>query len=200
MPELVDPVVPPGRLNRAAQPRINVGDLVLRPWVPADVHALVAAYSDPAIRHWHVRSMTETEASEWVASRSDRWDAETGADWAVSNGDRVVGRVALRAISLAEGWGEAAYWVVPGARGQGVATRALCAMTDWMFDEVGLHRIELVHSVANAASCGVALNAGYTAEGTKRLDVLHHDGWHDMHLHARIAPGARSAPDGSIQR
>lgn len=41
---------------------------------------------------------------------------------------------------------------------------------------------------ANAASCRVALKAGFAAEGTRRSAALHADGWHDMHLHARIAP------------
>jgi len=50
----------------------------------------------------------------------------------------------------------------------------------------GLHRLELTHSVANAASCRVALRAGFVLEGTRRAEGLRTDGWHDMHLPARI--------------
>jgi len=59
-------------------------------------------------------------------------------------------------------------------------------MTAWGF-ALGLHRIELEHSVANDASCRVALKAGYALESTKRSQALHADGWHDIHLHVRIA-------------
>ena len=38
----------------------------------------------------------------------------------------------------------------------------------------------------NPASCRIAENAGYPYEGTRRQQVLHQDGWHDMHLHARL--------------
>jgi RimJ/RimL family protein N-acetyltransferase len=38
----------------------------------------------------------------------------------------------------------------------------------------------------NVASCRVALYAGFAAEGTKRGEARHADGWHDMHLHARL--------------
>ena len=31
-------------------------------------------------------------------------------------------------------------------------------------------------------------NAGFEPEGTLRSAVLHEDGWHDMHLHARLGP------------
>jgi RimJ/RimL family protein N-acetyltransferase len=47
--------------------------------------------------------------------------------------------------------------------------------------------MEINHSTQNPASCRVAEGAGYLAEGVKRSEALHADGWHDMHQHARIA-------------
>jgi RimJ/RimL family protein N-acetyltransferase len=44
------------------------------------------------------------------------------------------------------------------------------------------------HSTVNAASCRVAERAGFALEGTKRSEAWHTDGWHDMHLHAKIQP------------
>ena len=44
-----------------------------------------------------------------------------------------------------------------------------------------------MHSTANAASCRVAEKAGFAPEGVLRQSVRHLDGWHDMHLHARVA-------------
>jgi RimJ/RimL family protein N-acetyltransferase len=80
--------------------------------------------------------------------------------------------------------------VLPGARGRRVASRALSAVTAWSFATLGLHRVEVSHSTANVASCRVAEQAGFAAEGTKRGEALHADGWHDMHLHARLASDA----------
>lgn len=190
MPELVSPVVPAGRLSGQLQPCLTVGELVLRPWLPSDATALVEAYKDPAIQKWHVRSMSEDEAKRWAMSWSERWTEETGAGWAIVVQDTLIGRVGLRTINLAEGVGEAAFWVLPAARGRGIAPRALDAVTAWMFAHVGLHRIELLHSTANRESCRVASKAGYLVEGTKRQHGLHADGWHDMHLHARLRDDA----------
>ena len=77
--------------------------------------------------------------------------------------------------------------MLPPARGRRVAATALHAVTDWLFAELGLHRIELTHSTANPASCRVAELAAFQLEGVKRQEALHPDGWHDMHLHARLA-------------
>ena len=186
MPPLVDPVVPPGSLAGTAQPELDGHGLRLRPWRPDDAPVLVAAYADPQIQQWHARWMTRTEAERWIARAAERWDDEAGAEWAVTAGGVVVGRAGLKRVGLAEGSGEVTYWVAPQSRRRGVASGALDVLSDWAFHDLGLHRLELLHSVRNLASCGVARRAGFAIEGTKREEALHVDGWHDMHLHARL--------------
>ena len=133
------PVVPAGRLREQRQPELHVDELVLRPWRPADAPAVVRAYQDAGIRQWHVRTMSDHEAEEWVATWPERWAAETGAGWAVCDDYGLLARMSLRPLSLAEGLGEVAYWVLPEARGRGVAPRALRAMSTRLFVHVGLH-------------------------------------------------------------
>jgi RimJ/RimL family protein N-acetyltransferase len=186
VPQLTGPVVVPGSLARSCQPVLELEDLVLRPWRAADAPAVAEAYADPGIRQWHVRSMTEDEARTWIDSWPGRWARESGGGWAIADGSGVLGQISLRRLNLPDGLGEVSYWVLPTARGRGVATRALCTLSVWAFEHLRLHRIELAHSTQNSASCHVANNAGYTHEGTKRSEGLHADGWHDMHLHARL--------------
>jgi RimJ/RimL family protein N-acetyltransferase len=186
VPYLVAPFVPPGRMTRLAQPEIDADGVRLRPWRPADRPAVVAAYADPAIRRWHCRSMTDAEARDWIDGWPGRWRAETGAGWAVAGAAGVLGQISLRRLDLAEGLAEVSYWVLPAARGQRVAPRALGALAAWSFTVLGLHRLEAHHSTANPASCRVATGAGFVAEGTRRREARHADGWHDMHGHARL--------------
>jgi RimJ/RimL family protein N-acetyltransferase len=187
MPPLIAPVVPAGALARAPQPVLPAGDLRLRPWAAGDAGALVTAFADPAIQRWHARTVeSRAEAQEMIAGYRRAWPAETGAHWAIT-GPAVLGRCALRTIDLAEGLAEIAYWVTPAARGRGAAARAAAAVTQWALGDLGLHRIELAHAVANTASCRVAQAAGFGYEGTRRSAVLHADGWHDMHLHAIVS-------------
>ncbi|MGW5384567.1 GNAT family N-acetyltransferase [Nocardia sp. NPDC003963] len=115
------------------------------------------------------------------------WQQEKGGHWAVTHADgEVLGRIALRGLDFDDGTGDIGYWVLPAARGAGVASRALSALTTWALDEIGFHRLQLDHSTRNQASCRVATKAGYLLEGTKRSAAVHDDGRHDMHLHARI--------------
>ncbi|MHA3703001.1 GNAT family N-acetyltransferase [Jatrophihabitans sp. YIM 134969] len=172
----------------SGQPSLTADGLTLRPWTPADVDTLVAAYADPGIQRWHVQDMTAEEAAAWVLTRAERWDTGTGADWAVTSvSGENLGRIAFNRVDLWEGASEIAYWVLPAARGRRIAPRALGVLADWGFHEAGLHRLFLRHAVDNQPSCRVAAHAGFALEGTLRGSGRHADGWHDMHLHARLA-------------
>lgn len=191
MPFKISDIVAAGTLARRPQPTLPVtgGGLVVRPWETEDAPAVYEAFQDPVMQRWHARvADSESEVRGWIEGWRRAWADERDAYWAVADADtgEVVGRVALRCIVLGDGQAEIAYWTMPSARGRGVAPRAVATLTDWAFDEVGLHRLELTHSTANEASCRVALKTGFTPEGTKRSALLHEDGWHDMHLHARI--------------
>ncbi|MEV7206401.1 MULTISPECIES: GNAT family N-acetyltransferase [unclassified Streptomyces] len=190
MPYLNRPVLPAGTLSRTPQPTIPTGDgLLLRPWRAEDAPAVHAAFQDPVMHQWHIRAAdSEEEVRGWIAEWQQAWDRESNVQWAVADAadDRLLGRVALRQVLLGDGVAEVAYWTTAGARGRGVAARATRTLARWALDAIGFQRLELSHAVANEASCRVAQKAGFALEGTKRSALLHPDGWHDMHLHARV--------------
>lgn len=187
---LAGPALPAGSMRTIDQPRLTVdGQLVLRAWREGDAGAVRAAFDCADIRRWHVRRMdSDEEARAWTAAWAARWQEETAASWAIARlgDDRVVGQVGLRTIVLAEASAQLSYWVLPAARGGGTAGRATGALSRWSFGILGLHRLFLVHSTANQPSCRVAQRAGFRWEGTMRGHLLHADGWHDAHLHARL--------------
>jgi RimJ/RimL family protein N-acetyltransferase len=183
------PAIPSGSLSGSPQPVLPAAQgLLLRPWGPADAPAFLAAYADGEIRRWHTRRHPRDEADvrEWFDAYRQDWEREKCAHWAVARDDgEVLGRIALLGFNFYDGVAGVAYWVLPVARGAGVATSALTALSVWALEEAGFHRLELGHSTRNHASCRVARKSGYLLEGTKRSAAVHDDGRHDMHLHAR---------------
>lgn len=181
----------------AWQPVLTAGALTLRPWEPSDVHHLVRAYSDPDIRQWHARSLSNAQAEAWIAYEGERWRQGRGGSWAITQDDVLLGRVGIGGVSLDEAQAGMTYWVLPEVRGRGVASRALSEVVDWAFDEPRFHRLHLEHSTTNEASCAVAKAVGFLPEGTKRSGAQHFDGWHDMHLHGLLATDARPRLHGA---
>ncbi len=188
-PRSTPPAISAGALAAGPQPVLPAsGGLVLRPWELSDAAVFLAAYQDPTIQHWHTRQpASEEQVREWFEQYRQAWAQETGASWAViRGGGEVLGRIAVGSLNLDDGDAGCAYWVLPAARGAGVAPRALTALSDWAFGEAGFHRLHLEHSTRNNASCRVAVKSGFLLEGTERSAAIHSDGRHDMHLHARI--------------
>ena len=171
---------------------VDLGDLTLRAPRPADADALVAAFADPDLRQWNPPPEHEdgphAAALAWIRERAD-WSGGIRLAWAVAEAGTgaLLGSVSIRVGALAADDGSIGYWTLRAARGRGVATRAVRAAAAFAFAEVGLHRIELAHAVANPASCRVALAAGFPLEGTLRESHTYGDARrHDEHLHARL--------------
>ncbi|MFI0977049.1 GNAT family N-acetyltransferase [Streptomyces sp. NPDC021093] len=183
-------VVPAGRMRDTEQPVLPLPcGLELRPWRRADAPKFVEAGQDPDIQYWNRPGLLTVEEAERRIERwAKRWRSEVAAIFAIAEpgGGEVVGAAGVGDILLAHGHGEILYWLLPAGRGKGVASEAAVRLTRWAIDDLGLHRVRLTHSTANGASCRVAEKAGFTYEGTMRSALLHADGWHDEHLHARV--------------
>lgn len=116
-----------------------------------------------------------------------RRDAGTANLGTANPGTSHAGTANLETADAGAGRGEVGYWVVAAARGRGVASGALNAVCEWAFGTLrnpALGRLELIHSVANLASCRVAEKTGFTLSAV--LPPLPPDFPDDGHLHVRL--------------
>ncbi|MFE4330624.1 GNAT family N-acetyltransferase [Streptomyces sp. NPDC056831] len=172
---------------------LAAGPLLLRPWLPDDMPALIEAYRDPAMRATLRMQVTdEAEARHWLQVRQEGRESGSYFSFAVIDrdlGDELVGNVALKHPEPGSGSAEVGYWTTARARGRGIAPRALGALTDWAFEAFagdGLVRLDLLHQVNNEASCRVAEKSGYGfAEVLPARPPWPLDG----HRHARLRSG-----------
>ena len=179
--------------DRGPQPTLTGRSVRLRPWRPDDVDAVLAACQDAETQRWtqvpvpyrreHAEGfVTDIAASTW---------ADGGALFAVEpvDGGALLGSIGL--FPPHDGFAEAGYWTVPGARRRGFTAEALSVLTAWAFDELGLRRVELHVDPANAGSRGVAERAGFRAEGIVRQRLLHRGQPSDVVLYALLATDPR---------
>jgi RimJ/RimL family protein N-acetyltransferase len=69
-------------------------------------------------------------------------------------------------------FGNLGYWVRTSAAGRGVASKASRLVARFGFEELGLHRIEILAAVSNVASQRVAEKIGAAREGVLRKRLL----------------------------
>jgi [ribosomal protein S5]-alanine N-acetyltransferase len=64
--------------------------------------------------------------------------------------------------------GEVGFWVIPGQRRHGVGSDAVALILSWLFDELGLLRVEMTTTPENQAVPALARRLGFTQEGILR--------------------------------
>ncbi|MEU4266477.1 GNAT family N-acetyltransferase [Streptomyces sp. NPDC026092] len=198
MIDSIPAVVPAGRMSDGDQPVFHLGGgFELRQWREDDAGVLAESCGDPDVQRWNRPGhLTLEGAVARIEAWRQRWLAERAAIWAIAPPGEggPVGLIGLGDMDLHGGSAEFLYWLLPQGRGHGVMTRATVRISRWALDDLGLHRLRITHSVANPASCRVATQAGFPLEGTMRSALLHGDGWHDEHLHARVQGDPWPAP------
>ncbi|MFF5455438.1 GNAT family N-acetyltransferase [Streptomyces sp. NPDC012950] len=169
--------------------------LVLRPWRMEDVAALVEVSRDPALRRWVSSAVgDDADGARWVRAQQRGWATGERFGFAVLEAqpgpvrEQLVGNVVLKGVASGRPAAEVGYWTAAHARGRGVASRALEALTGWAFDAFeadGLERLELLHQVDNPASCRVAQKSRYDFDTL--LPAAPPSFPRDGHLHIRRA-------------
>ncbi|MFF9818468.1 GNAT family N-acetyltransferase [Streptomyces sp. NPDC014006] len=169
---------------------ISTERLVLRPLDEDDVPALTEMMNDEQVAAWTdvPRPFTEDAARQWITeyARTERTTGR-GLDLAVTEflTQRLVGVVQLTRTDWHIRSTELSYIVAPWARGEGYASEAALATSQWLFNDQKFERIELRTAADNTASQQVAQKIGCISEGVLRNACIVHvrteDGtWTDM--------------------
>lgn len=83
------------------------------------------------------------------------------------------------------------YWIGQSYARQGYMTDALAALISFVFDEIGLHRIEAACVPNNEASKTLLEKVGFTQEGYARQYLCINGAWQDHLLFAKLASDPR---------
>ena len=82
--------------------------------------------------------------------------------------------------------GEIGYWISGAFEGRGIVTRAVRALLDVGFREIGLHRIEIHAGVENTRSRAIPERLGFTMEGVERESGRGSFGFHDSVVYSML--------------
>ncbi len=158
-------------LNHQGTKILKTPRLTLRPFTPDDANEMYHNWAnDPRVTRYltwqpHIspeatRALLEMWCAEYKKKDHYNWVIEYEGQ-AIGN-ISVVGyheRFEIATLGYTIGY---AYW------GKGIMTEVVMAIRDYLFDEVGFHRIQIDHMKDNPASGKVAAKCGFTYEGTSR--------------------------------
>jgi len=125
-------------------------------------------------------------------------DDQTGLPFLIEHNGQVVGQ--LNVANIMHGSVSSAvigYWVIADAAGKGITPTAVALAVDYLFEVVGLHRVEIDIRPENSASLRVVAKLGFRYEGFKQRYIHINGAWRD---HMVFALTREEVPGGVLER
>jgi ribosomal-protein-serine acetyltransferase len=118
-----------------------------------------------------------------------------GFEMAMVTGGRIVGAIGLSSVDWVAGATSIGYWLDEAHRGRGLMTRAVQALTDHAFYEMGLHRVQIQVAENNLRSRAIPERLGFEQEGLLREAERVGDRYHDLVVYSKLSsrPGPATA-------
>jgi RimJ/RimL family protein N-acetyltransferase len=157
---------------RLPDPQLCDDAVRLRAWCDADVPAARRATDDPLVLRFTrvAPGQTDEDLRRFISGHEPARIAGEALELAIADTacDAFLGAVSVMHFEWAHSRAEIGYYVVPDARGRGVATRAVGLLARWALRELGLARLALFTDPDNIASQRVAERCGFAREGLLR--------------------------------
>ncbi len=160
---------------------IRSDGLLMRTLEDADVPALVEAVHESVESvqpwmPWCTSAYAETEARHWIELCRVNLAAGFAYDFGVfdDSSSLFLGAAGLNSVNKEHRFCNLGYWVRQSRQRQRVASRSVKMLARYAFETLGLHRVEIVVAIGNAASEAVALKSGATPEYVARNRLFLH--------------------------
>ncbi|GAA4719778.1 GNAT family protein [Isoptericola chiayiensis] len=139
-----------------------------------------------------------TTFGEYVRALTSQARAGTALPFVIELDGALAGQLTVSAIQLGSLCSASiGYWVAREHAGRGVVPTAVAMATDYCFQIVGLHRIEINIRPENAASLRVVEKLGFRDEGIRERYLHIQGAWRD---HRSFALTAEEVPQGLLAR
>jgi [ribosomal protein S5]-alanine N-acetyltransferase len=152
---------------------LDGGGVVLRRLRPGDAPAYVAAFrEDPGLGRLLGTDEDPQEAP--IRERAERMGelAAGGSLVELAVAEEAdgpfLGSMMLHSFNERHRRCEVGFWLVPGARGRGIGSRAVALAVSWAFADLDLLRVEMTTTPDNAPVAALARRLGFTREGVLR--------------------------------
>ena len=162
-------------MNHQGTKTLTAERLTLRRFTVEDAPAMFGNWcSDPEVTKYVLweqhRSVEETKTllTDWCG----QYEKPTFYNWGIEWEGQLIGNVSVVGVTR-HGQGEIGYCLGSRWWGWGFMTEAVSAVVDYLFEEVGMHRLVIRYETDNPGSAAVARKCGFTPEGIHREEIEH---------------------------
>jgi ribosomal-protein-alanine N-acetyltransferase len=167
---------------------LDLGDLQIRSWRKSELDALLRHANNPKVaanlRDQFPHPYTRRDAIEYLNFVREQMPERA---FAIQHKEEAVGGLGFQiGLDIARVSAEIGYWISEAYWGQGFATRAVEAVTEWAFTEYKLTRVFALVFAYNVPSIRVLEKAGFEREGILRRSAVKNGVILDQMMYAKV--------------
>ncbi|HEX2958221.1 MAG TPA: GNAT family protein [Chitinispirillaceae bacterium] len=162
----------------------------LREWKMTDAHDLACALNNKKI-HDNLRDglpfpYTSSDAEMYISAMLNA-EKDSQYAWAIAVDNKAIGSIgAFRKENIHRLTAEIGYYIAEPFWGKGIGTSALKNACSHIFEHTDILRIFAEPFSYNRASCRILEKAGFTFEGTLRMNAIKNGRVLDMNMYAMV--------------
>lgn len=118
---------------------------------------------------WVDRTHSAADVRQFITEMViPQWLDRRGPQCAIRVDGAIQGTIGCHPIDWPNRTCSIGYWVTAERQGQGIVTRAVAALLDYLFGEMELNRVVIQCGTGNHKSCAIPQRLGFTREGVAR--------------------------------
>jgi ribosomal-protein-serine acetyltransferase len=153
-----------------------------------ELHALVERNRD-YLAEWMPWAADQTfeRTLNFIRTTVRRHAENNGFELALVLDGRIIGALGLSSVDWVSRATSIGYWLDEEHRGRGLMTRAVQALVEHAFGEMGLHRVEIRAAEENRRSRAIPERLGFEHEGVLREAERVGGRYHDLVVYGKIS-------------
>ncbi|MEK6901288.1 MAG: GNAT family N-acetyltransferase [Nanoarchaeota archaeon] len=167
---------------------IPVDDFVLRKLTKKDAQAITDHINSDIVRYTQNIPFPYSvdDGKKFVLKSIKEWRKGRGYVFGIMQDNTLIGICSIDAVNKDNKQGELGYWLAKEFWGKGMMTKAASAVVRFGFEELGLHRIYVIHFEENVASRRVIEKLGFVLEGKEREAIYRFEQWHTLYKYGLL--------------
>ena len=152
------------------QPTLTDGVVVIRPSESGDLEGIAAGIDEPDVVHWI--GPPRGSAEDVLQLNEQRWRDGSPTFSICDAQGGFAGLVWVNVPPRDASVGSIGYWLLPDARGRGLATRAVRLISAWAVPALDLSVLRITAEVGNDRSAAVAERSGFERVAVLRANTV----------------------------
>jgi ribosomal-protein-serine acetyltransferase len=136
---------------------------------------------------WLDQNTNPEHTRAFVRINLQQYASRNGFACAIRDEGAIAGVVGLHAIDWPNRKTSLGYWLDEARQGRGLITRSCSTLLDHVFDELGLHLVEIGCAVGNDKSCAIPERLGFRRDGMLRQREWLYDHYVDHVVYSMLA-------------